>query len=80
MFSGFVFGKRFGIEAEDLGEERHGQLRQKDARQAKPKGSREEWFAEVVGNAGAEEVGQCGEEEMEWAEEFYQFTISDICI
>lgn len=63
--AGFAFGKRFVIEAEDFGQDGHGELREEDAQQPQPERERAEGNAEVIGNACAEEVGEGGEEEVE---------------
>lgn len=70
LAAGLTFGKWFDVEAEDFGQERHGQLGKQDAQQPQPEGTGAEGLAEVVGDAGAEGVGQRGEEQVEGAEEF----------
>lgn len=70
LAAGLAFGKRFGIEAEDLGQEGHGQLGEEDAQQPQPERTGAKGLAEVVGDAGAEGVGQRGEEQEEGMEEF----------
>lgn len=72
----FVFCERLNVEAEDLGQEGHGQLCEEDSQHPKPEGTGAEGLAEVVGDAGAEGVGQRGEEEVEGAEEFWHLRFS----
>jgi hypothetical protein len=64
-----VFEQRFDVETKHFGKETHRRLREENCEQAQPKRTREERFAEVIGDARAEGVGQRGEEEVERAEE-----------
>lgn len=68
--SGFVFGERFNVEAENFGEDGHSQLGEDDSEKPKPEGSGAEGSAEVISNARAEGVGQRGEEKVERTGEF----------
>lgn len=77
MFWSFIFNKRFIIRAEDFGQQEHAQLREKNARQAKPECPNVEGPSEVGRDACAECISQRSEEKMEGAGEFEQFTISD---
>jgi hypothetical protein len=55
-------------------------LGKENGHKPQPKGIRTERFAEIAGNARAEEIGQRGEEQVERAskaEEVSQFTISE---
>jgi len=45
-------------------------LQEENHHKTQPERIRAEWFAEVIGEAGAEEICQRGEEEVERASEF----------
>ncbi len=75
--AGFVFDERLVMRTIHFRQKIQRHLQQEDHHEAKPERIRAERFAEVIGKAGAEGIGQRGEEEQERAKEFEQFTISD---
>ena len=53
-------------------------MQQENHHEAKPERICAKRFAEVIGKAGAEGIGQHGEEEQKRAEKFEQFTVDDL--
>ena len=75
-----TFDERFVLWAKHFCQQVHTGLGEKDGNQAQPERVGPKWFAEVVRNAGAEEVRQRGEKKMKGtgeAEKIFQGMSSD---
>ena len=68
--TGLVFDERLVMRTIHFRQKVQRHLQEKDHHEAQPERIRAEGFAEVIGKAGAEGVGQRGEEEQERAEKF----------
>lgn len=67
FFARLVFEQGLNVQTKDFGQKTHCCLCKDNRKQAQPKRGYEKGFAEIVCDASAEGVSQCGEEEMERA-------------